>query len=206
MNLFSFIRYKKESPQRLIVGLGNPGEQYANTRHNVGFWVVSLLARRHGIALSQHRHHSRFGIGTIGEVPVLLAQPMTYMNRSGEAVKALLQAYHLQPSQMLVVYDEVALPLGTLRLRPKGSSGGHNGMRSIISAIGTEEFPRLRIGIGPAPEGVDLADFVLSPFEESEKPLIARLLEISADACEAWLVEPSEQVMARFNKAYTLEA
>lgn len=194
-----------ERPQRLIVGLGNPGEEYAGTRHNVGFWVVSLLARRHGIALKTHRYHSRLGIGTVAGVGVVLAQPMTYMNRSGEAVKALLKAYSLTPAQMLVVYDDVALRLGTLRMRPSGSSGGHNGMRSIIGSIGTEAFPRLRIGIGPAPEGVDLADFVLSPFEDSEKPLMRHLLELSADACEAWLTEPIEQVMARFNRTYTLE-
>lgn len=194
-----------ERPQRLIVGLGNPGEEYAGTRHNVGFWVVSLLARRHGVALKTHRHHSRLGTGIIAGVPVVLAQPMTYMNRSGEAVKALLKAYSLTPAQMLVVYDDVALKLGTLRLRPSGSSGGHNGMRSIIASIGTEAFPRLRLGIGPAPEGIDLADFVLSPFDDSEKPLMRHLLELSADACEAWLTEPMEQVMARFNRTYTLE-
>jgi PTH1 family peptidyl-tRNA hydrolase len=117
-------------------------------------------------------------------------------------VRALLKAYRLSPQQMLIVYDDLALPLGTLRLRPRGSSGGHNGVRSIIEAIGTEEFPRLRIGIGTPPEGIDPADYVLSPFEESEKSLMRQMLEIAADACEAWLIEPIERVMSRFNRQH----
>lgn len=192
--------------ERLIVGLGNPGEEYTGTRHNVGFWVVSLLSRRHSIPLKSHRYHCRLGTGVIHGVPVVLAQPMTYMNRSGEAVRALLKAYPLQLDQMLVVYDDLALPLGTLRLRPSGSAGGHNGMRSIIQAIQSEQFPRLRVGIGPLPPETDMADFVLSPFEEHEKPLMRHLLEIATDACEAWLTEPIEKVMARFNRVYSLEA
>jgi PTH1 family peptidyl-tRNA hydrolase len=187
---------------RAIIGLGNPGEEYSGTRHNVGFWVVSLLARRHNLRLNRHRYNARYGQGTLHGVPVLLAQPMTYMNRSGEAVRALLKAYRLSPQQMLIVYDDLALPLGTLRLRPRGSSGGHNGVRSIIEAIGTEEFPRLRIGIGTPPEGIDPADYVLSPFEESEKSLMRQMLEIAADACEAWLIEPIERVMSRFNRQH----
>ena len=130
---------------------------------------------------------------------------MTFMNRSGEAVRPLLKAYRLSPQQMLVVYDDIALPLGTLRMRARGSAGGHNGMRSIIAALGTEEFPRLRIGIGAPPEGVDPADYVLSPFEENEKPLMRQMLEHAADACEAWLTEPIEQVMSRFNRSYLQE-
>ncbi len=190
---------------RAIIGLGNPGEQYAGTRHNVGFWVVSLLARRHNIPLNRHRYHARYGQGEIGGVPVLLVQPMTFMNRSGEAVRPLLKAYQLTPQQMLVVYDDIALPIGTLRLRPRGSSGGHNGMRSIIEAIGTEEFPRLRVGIGAPPEGVDPADYVLSPFDESEKPLMRQMLEIAANACECWLTDPIERVMSRFNRQHLSE-
>jgi len=196
---------KKERPERLIVGLGNPGEEYAGTRHNAGFWVVSLLARRHNIPLKTHRHHSKYGLGIVQGVPVLLALPMTYMNRSGDAVRALLQAYHLKPPQILVVYDDVALPLGTLRVRAEGSSGGQKGMKSIIQALGTEVFPRLRVGVGPAPEGEDIADFVLSPFDESERPLARQMMEIGADACEAWLTQPIEQVMAQFNRKFGLE-
>ncbi|MFQ3610645.1 MAG: aminoacyl-tRNA hydrolase [Fimbriimonadales bacterium] len=193
-------------PERLIVGLGNPGEEYAGTRHNAGFWVVSLLARRHAIPLKTLRHHSKYGIGAIQGVPVLLALPMTYMNRSGDAVRALLKAYHLTPQQMLVVYDDVALPLGTLRVRADGSAGGQKGMKSIIQALGTEAFPRLRIGVGPAPQGCDLADFVLSPFDESERPLARQMMELGADAAEAWLTQPIEQVMAQFNRRFSTDA
>ncbi len=191
-------------PERVIVGLGNPGEEYRGTRHNAGFQVVSRLARRHGIPLKTMRHQSKYGIGVIGSVPVLLALPLTYMNRSGEAVRALLNAYHLSPQQMLVVYDDVALPLGTLRVRPAGSSGGQKGMKSIIHALGTEAFPRLRIGVGPAPFGVDLADFVLAPFEEDERSLAEQMMELGADACEAWLTLPIEQVMARYNRQFAV--
>lgn len=190
---------------RAIIGLGNPGEEYAGTRHNVGFWVVSLLARRHGIRLNRHRYNARYGQGEIKGVPVLLVHPMTFMNRSGEAVRPLLKAYALTPQQMLVVYDDMALPLGTLRLRARGSAGGHNGMRSIIAALGTEEFPRLRVGIGAPPPEIDPADYVLSPFEEGEKPLMRQMLEHAADACEAWLTEPIEQVMSRFNRHFLAE-
>ncbi|MCS7066261.1 MAG: aminoacyl-tRNA hydrolase [Fimbriimonadales bacterium] len=190
---------------RAIVGLGNPGVHYASTRHNVGFWVVDLLARRHTIPLDQLRYSARYGQGEIRGVPVLLVQPMTYMNRSGEAVDLLLDAYHLTPQQILVVCDDIALPLGKLRLRTGGSDGGHRGLRSIITELGTEAFPRLRVGIGAPPEGMDPADYVLSPFEEAEKPLISQMLEHAADACEAWLTEPIEQVMNRFNRSFLQE-
>lgn len=193
---------KRESamyPVRVIIGLGNPGAQYAATRHNVGFWTIDLLAQRHGIALRTRRYHSRVGIGEIAGVPVALAQPQTYMNLSGQAAQALLHAYRLTPEQMLVVFDDVWLAPGAVRVRPKGSAGGHNGMRSIIAALGTEAFPRVRIGIGQPPEDVDLADYVLSVPSESERTLLQDAVQRAADACEAWLTEPIEQVMARFN-------
>ncbi len=187
-------------PTRLILGLGNPGAQYAPTRHNVGFWTVDLLAERHGIELKTRRHSSKLGVGLIGGVPVVLAKPQTYMNLSGEAARALLQAYHLQPEQMLVIFDDIWLAPGGVRVRAKGSAGGHNGMKSIISALGTEAFPRVRIGIGQPPEGVDLADYVLSPPPPEERELLLQAVQRAADACEAWLTEPIEQVMNRFNR------
>lgn len=188
-------------PARLVIGLGNPGESYAATRHNVGFWTVDLLAKRHGIELKTRRHHSKLGTGVIQGVPVLLAKPQTYMNLSGEAARALLHAYHLKPEQMLVVFDDIWLEPGVVRVRAKGSAGGHNGMKSIISALGTEAFPRVRIGIGQPPETMDLADYVLSPPTPEERVLLLNVVERAADACEAWLTEPIEQVMSRFNRA-----
>ena len=186
-------------PMRLLVGLGNPGARYAPTRHNVGFWTIDALAQRHGIALKTRRHHSLLGVGTIREVPVVLAKPQTYMNLSGQAVQALLHAYHLAPDQMLVVFDDIWLAPGVVRVRPKGSSGGHNGMKSIIAALGTEAFPRVRLGIGQPPDGVDLADYVLSAPSGAERELLLDAVQRAADACEAWLTEPIEQVMAHFN-------
>lgn len=187
-------------PTRLIVGLGNPGGQYAPTRHNVGFWTIDLLAQRHGIELKTRKHSSKLGVGLIREVPVVLAKPQTYMNLSGEAVRALLQAYHLKPEQMLVIFDDIWLASGVVRVRAKGSAGGHNGMRSIIGALGTEAFPRVRIGIGQPPEEMDLVDYVLSAPPPEERGLLLNAVQRAADACEAWLIEPIEQVMSQFNR------
>ena len=188
-------------PVRLILGLGNPGAQYASTRHNVGFWTVDTLAERHSIELKTRRHNSRLGIGIIHEVPVVLAKPQTYMNLSGEAARALLQAYHLQPEQMLVIFDDIWLPPGVVRVRAKGSAGGHNGMKSIIHALGTEAFPRVRIGIGQPPAEMDLADYVLAPPTPEERERLLLAVQRAADACEAWLTNPIEQVMNHFNRS-----
>lgn len=187
-------------PTRLIIGLGNPGAQYAHTRHNVGFWTVDALAHRHSIELKTRRHYSKIGVGVICEVPIVLAKPQTFMNLSGEAAHALLHAYHLQPEQMLVIFDDIWLEPGVVRVRAKGSAGGHNGMKSIIHALGTEAFPRIRIGIGQPLEDMDLADYVLSPPSPDEQELLLDAVQRAADACEAWLTEPIEQVMNRFNR------
>ncbi len=195
-----FTKRASVHPTRLIVGLGNPGAEYAHTRHNVGFWTVDLLAQRHGIALKTRRHQSKLGVGLIRAVPVVLAKPQTYMNLSGEAVRALLQAYALPPERLLVVFDDIWLPVGAVRVRAKGSAGGHNGMKSILAALGTESFPRVRVGIGQPPEGIDLADYVLSPPTPEERRLLEAAIQRAADACEAWLTEPIEQVMNLFNR------
>lgn len=184
--------------KRLILGLGNPGQEYAGTRHNVGFWVTSLLSKRHNIPMKQFRHQSRYGMGVIQGVPVILAQPMTYMNLSGQAARSLLNAFQLKPSQMLVVYDDFALPLGAIRLRESGSSGGQKGMKSIIERLGTQEFPRLRLGIG-SPDSAAV-DHVLSTFDAQEKEDMLITLEHAADAVEAWLTDPMSLVMSRYNK------
>ncbi len=199
--LSKLISQPPRHPVRLILGLGNPGAQYASTRHNVGFWTVDTLAERHSIELKTRRHNSRLGIGIIHEVPVVLAKPQTYMNLSGEAARALLQAYHLQPEQMLVIFDDIWLPPGVVRVRAKGSAGGHNGMKSIIHALGTEAFPRVRIGIGQPPAEMDLADYVLAPPTPEERERLLLAVQRAADACEAWLTNPIEQVMNHFNRS-----
>ena len=187
----------------LILGLGNPGEPYRDTRHNVGFRVVEELARRFGASLD------RFECGSqIAEVapaadrpePALLALPQTYMNRSGFAARCLLEHRGLEPSQVLVVYDEINLPLGRLRIRRSGSPAGHRGLESIVENLRTDQVARLRLGVaGPPPPGADLADFVLGPFAAEEREAIEAAILRAADACECWLREGTDVAMNRFN-------
>lgn len=183
--------------ERLILGLGNPGERYRDTRHNVGFLVVEELARRWDVRLDRRECNS-----FVGEGPgALLAQPQTYMNRSGWAARCLLETYGLDPAGVLVVYDEVALPLGKLRLRKSGSPGGHRGLESVIENLRTDQVPRLRLGISPEepPRGEDLVEFVLNPFPPDQREALEAMVARAADACEVWLKEGAEAAMAKFN-------
>ncbi|MGF1524793.1 MAG: aminoacyl-tRNA hydrolase [Leptolyngbyaceae cyanobacterium] len=193
------------SPIRLIVGLGNPGNQYARTRHNVGFDVVDLLARRWSISLSENRKFKGIygdGVARAG-TKVALLKPQTFMNRSGQSVRAVLDWYKFEPASVLVVYDDMDLPLGRLRLRPAGSAGGHNGMKSIISHLGTQEFPRLRIGIGSTNQDGDrsqaVVSHVLGKFAPDEKSLITTALDWSTEAVEIALIDGTEKAMSVFN-------
>jgi PTH1 family peptidyl-tRNA hydrolase len=182
---------------RLILGLGNPGERYRDTRHNVGFLVVEELARRWGVRLDRRECSSFVGGGE-----TLLAQPQTYMNRSGWAARCLVESHELDPSSLLVVFDEVALPLGKLRLRKSGSPGGHRGLESVIENLRTDQVPRLRLGVSPEdgpPRGEDLVEFVLSPFPPEQREAVEAMVARAADACETWLREGAEAAMSRFN-------
>lgn len=178
--------------------MGNPGAEYAHTRHNIGFDVIDILASRHRIRLNLHRDHARYGLGRIADVPVLLAKPMTYMNRSGEAARALLQRYPLEPARLLVIVDDAALPPGKIRVRPSGSDGGHNGLESIIQCLGTQAFPRVRVGIGGPPPG-QMVEYVLSRFSPQEQPIIEEALQRAADAVEVAIAEGVQAAMNRFN-------
>jgi peptidyl-tRNA hydrolase, PTH1 family len=183
--------------ERLILGLGNPGERYSDTRHNVGFLVVEELARRWGVGLDR-RECNAF----VGGQDVLLAQPQTYMNRSGWAARCLLESHGLDPAGVLVVYDEVALPLGKLRLRKSGSPGGHRGLESVIENLRTDQVPRLRLGVSPEdgpPRGEDLVEFVLAPFPADQREAVEAMVVRAADACELWVREGAEPAMAKFN-------
>lgn len=183
---------------RVIVGLGNPGEEYRDTRHNLGFRVVEILARRRGIDLAGVECNSRIGRGG----GLVLVMPQTYMNRSGYALRCLAETHGFAPEQLLVVYDEVALPLGRLRLRPGGSPAGHRGLESVVENLRTARVPRLRLGCAPeegAPPGDELAEFVLSPFAAEEREAVDAMVERAADACEAWISEGTEAAMNRFN-------
>ena len=186
---------------KLIAGLGNPGAEYRETRHNVGFKVVDELARRFGVewALAPAQVPDAFVAKRYGTGPLLLAKPLTYMNRSGDAVGALARYYGIAPADLLIVVDEVALPFGRLRARAKGSAGGHNGLKSVIQGLGTNEFPRLRLGVGRGDGRRDLADHVLSKFEPDERFGLESFISRAADAAEMFAADGILQVMNAFN-------
>ncbi len=183
----------------LVVGLGNIGRRYRGTRHNVGF---DTLDRAAAVLKAPKPVSTRFDERaevSRNDRRIILAWPTTYMNLSGLAVEALLQLYSLSPREMLVVVDDFALPLGRLRLRKTGSDGGHNGLASIIETIGTESFPRLRLGIGPAPAGIDPADFVLAPFEKSESEAVSAMIGTAAEAVVFTIDHRFDEAMSTFN-------
>lgn len=184
---------------RLIVGLGNPGAGYARNRHNIGFQVVDHLAARHGLDFDRSERGGRVARGTIGGERVLVAKPQQYMNESGRVVGALARFYRIPPDDILVVSDDLDLPSAKLRLRPDGGAGGQRGVRSIIQHLGTESFPRLRIGIGRPPGRMDPAAFVLQNFSEAEETQFAITREEAADAIECWLAHGIETAMNRYN-------
>ena len=187
----------------LVVGLGNPGEEYEFTPHNLGFLVIDRLAASHAIRVSRKENMSLVGLGSIGGKRVALAKPQTYMNVSGAAVKGLLERYELAPGSMVVVYDELDLPWGTLRIRAKGSAAGHKGIQSLISSLGTTEFARVRLGIDrpgrnrAAGEG---AKFVLGRFGRAQKQEVEEAVARGAEAVESILAEGAEKSMTIFNR------
>lgn len=181
----------------LVVGLGNPGPRYDGTRHNVGFACIDLLAERAGVRLSDKRQHALIGEGSLAGARVVLAKPRTFMNASGLAARYLLDRYGLRAERMLVVYDDMDLPLGALRVRAQGSSGGHNGLNSINAEVGTSAYPRVRIGIGRPAHGA--IEHVLARFTREEQAVVDEALARAADAVEAWLTEGIDAAMNRFN-------
>lgn len=169
----------------IVAGLGNPGLEYENTRHNAGFLTMEELAKQCGAKLDQMKFKSDCGEAMLGDVRCLLMKPTTYMNLSGDAIAAATNFYKIPPEQVLVIYDDISLPPGKLRLRRKGSAGGHNGIKSIIAQLGTEEFPRIRVGVGAKPNPqYDLADWVLSKFSEEDMTALQPALEHAADAAK----------------------
>ncbi|HEY5753829.1 MAG TPA: aminoacyl-tRNA hydrolase [Chthoniobacterales bacterium] len=182
----------------LVAGLGNPGPEYAGTRHNVGFDVLDIVAQRRGAKWSRHRQF----LGEIASTESLyLLKPLTFMNLSGESVGKLARYYKLEPSQILVVVDDIALDLGRLRIRLGGSAGGHNGLKSVIQHLGTDQFPRLRIGVGAVDGGRNLVDHVLSSFSPDEREKIKRALDRAADAVEHACSSGIEPAMNFYNQA-----
>ena len=183
-----------------VVGLGNPGRRYTGTRHNVGFLLVRRLARRWGVTFRKRKYGARVAELVRDEQGLVLAQPQTYMNRSGRAVKQILEGFRLSPQDLVVVYDDLDIALGQIRVRQDGRPGSHKGMSSIVAEIGTSAFPRIRIGIGPHPEGVDAAEFVLSPFSREEIPDLEEALDRAEQAMELVIDGRIEAAMNAYNQ------
>lgn len=183
----------------LIAGLGNPGPRYAANRHNAGFRCLEALAAAHHLKLDRQQKRARVALGIIQGRRVVLAQPQTFMNESGRAVVPLARFYQVDPHRLLVVYDDLDLPRGTVRMRPEGSSGGHKGMRSIIEQLGDQSFPRLRIGIGRPPGQMDPADYLLHDFSAEEEAQLEETLGRAVSAIETWLAQGVDQAMSRHN-------
>jgi peptidyl-tRNA hydrolase, PTH1 family len=184
---------------KLIVGLGNPGAEYERTRHNVGWRVVDAFAAKFRLAVTKHEKNALTGSGRVAGGSVMVAKPLTYMNLSGDAVRLLVNAYLESPEEMIVVYDDIDLPLGRLRIRPNGSAGTHNGMRSIVSTLATENFPRLRVGIGASDQG-RLRDYVLDEFSPEDEPVVARAVERAVDALLLFVRGDLKRAMNQFNR------
>jgi PTH1 family peptidyl-tRNA hydrolase len=183
----------------LIVGLGNPGEEYSNTPHNLGFMVIDRLAESNAIRVTRKEDMARVGLGTIKQKAVALAKPQTYMNLSGPSVRGLLERYELKPDGLILVYDELDLPWGTMKIKPKGSAAGHKGPKSVIGSVGTNEFCRVRIGIHPG-HPVEGEEFVLRPFKKSQKQEVDEAVTRAAEAVESIIAEGVEKSMTVFNR------
>ena len=185
---------------RLIVGLGNPGVRYRSSRHNVGFRCVDLLAKKWDIPTKDRRAKAVLGQGYHSGREVVLAKPRTFMNNSGEGINYLMARFRTGPEDLVVIYDEMELPLGRLRIRPQGSDGGHNGMRSIIAALGTQVFSRIRVGIGPPAEGGSSIPHVLGHFSSEEEGVVSEIVDRVASAVDCILEEGIDAAMSQFNR------
>ena len=185
----------------IIVGLGNPGKKYAHTRHNVGFDTIDILAERYRISADTKKSKALYGKGMIEGRKVILAKPQTFMNLSGESVRELIDFYKIdEAKELIVIYDDISLEPGQLRLRAKGSAGGHNGIKNIIAHLGGQEFGRVKVGIGEKPKGYDLADYVLGHFSKEERQKMDASLERAADAVVRILVDDMASAMNEYNK------
>lgn len=182
-----------------IIGLGNPGANYENTRHNVGFRVIDLMGRRYGIAISKNRSRALVGEGLAGGQRIALIKPQTYMNLSGESVQDVLRWYKIEPQQALIISDDIDLPPGAVRIRPHGGAGTHNGLRNILQMTGSDRFPRIRIGVGAPPPQWDLKDWVLSGFGEDQAAM-DEALRTAADAADCFITSGIDLAMNRYNK------
>jgi len=184
----------------IIIGLGNPDLRYAATRHNIGFDAITRISDDYDIPLDFRKHKALCGRGYIGGEKVVLAQPQTYMNLSGESVRELIDFYKVSNEEIIVIYDDISLEVGQLRIRGKGSAGGHNGIKNIIQHLGTDEFPRIKIGVGDKPKDWDLADHVLSRFPKEEEPIIREALGKTSDAVKTIITNGMAAAMNIYNR------
>lgn len=197
--MFGMFKNKKEKTKFLVVGLGNPGSKYEYTRHNAGFMVLDYIAKILKIKINVSKFKSLFSAAKIGKEDVILLKPQTFMNASGESVFECMQYYNISPERLIVIFDDVSLDIGTIRIRRSGSSGGHNGVKSIINLIGTDNFPRIKIGVGEKPDRWDLPSWVLSRFSESELNNVISCAERSMSALELILRGKIDEAMNKFN-------
>lgn len=184
---------------KIIVGLGNPTSRYAGTRHNVGFSVIYELSDTYNIKVDTKKHKAMIGKGMIGGEKVILAMPMTYMNLSGEAVSEILNYYKCDISDLIVVYDDISMDVGKIRIRGKGSAGGHNGIKNIIQHLGSDSFARVKVGIGDKPRNMELADYVLGRFSEDEQPIIRESVKKAGEAVYIMINDNIDVAMNKFN-------
>lgn len=184
----------------IVIGLGNPGSQYAGTKHNVGFEVIDKMAYDHGIKVTKIKHRALIGEGSLQGEKIILAKPQTYMNLSGESIREIMSWYKVTNKDIIIVYDDVSLPIGELRIRERGSAGGHNGIKNIIYQLGTEAFTRIKIGVGEKPPGWSLADYVLSRFGKEELSCIVQGITDASEAAEIIIKMGVADAMNRYNQ------
>jgi PTH1 family peptidyl-tRNA hydrolase len=194
------------APVKLIVGLGNPGQKYRDTRHNVGFDAIDRLVAEMGSPAPRTKFEGDLYEGRLADASVALLKPATFMNLSGRSVQPAVAFYKLELADVLIVCDDFSIPLGTLRIRPKGSSGGQNGLKSIFERLGSDAVPRVRIGIGPVPSRWDPADFVLGKFTDDERPIAAKAVSVAGDAIRTWIAGGLDPCMNKFNGKVVAEA
>ena len=183
----------------LIAGLGNPFRTYEGTRHNIGFTMIDAIGNKFGIDVTTKKHKALVGRGMIDGMRVILAKPQTYMNLSGESIREITDFYKIEPENIIIIYDDISLDVGQLRIRKKGSAGGHNGVKNIIAHLGTQEFPRIKVGIGNKPEGWDLADYVLSKYTKAEQEALEEASEGVIGAVKLMLMDDIEAAMNKYN-------
>ena len=185
----------------VIAGLGNPKKEYDNTRHNIGFSVIDMLADKTGISVNTAKHKGLLGAGYLNGQKIILVKPLTYMNLSGESIRSLVEYYKINPEEeLLVIYDDISLEVGQLRIRRKGSAGGHNGIKNIIANLGSSVFPRIKVGVGEKPKGYDLADYVLGKFSKEDRVLMEEGYDLACEASALIMQGAIDQAMNEYNQ------